>query len=46
VYMGDYLEYEELMPGRKFRSPGRTLSEADVVTFAGLSGDYAEFAYK
>jgi acyl dehydratase len=32
--------FEDLSVGDKFESPGRTVTEADVVTFAGLSGDY------
>ena len=44
------LYFEEFEIGKIFQSPGRTITEADVVTFAGLSGDYnplhtdAEFA--
>lgn len=33
------LWFEDLEPGARFVSPGRTLSEADLVLFAGLSGD-------
>jgi len=42
--------YEDLEVGDEFLSPARTITEADVVGFAGLSGDYnalhtdAEFA--
>jgi acyl dehydratase len=32
---------EDLEPGRRFRSPRRTVTEADVVSFAGITGDYA-----
>jgi acyl dehydratase len=32
--------YEDLRVGEEYRSPGRTVTEADVVLFAGLSGDY------
>jgi len=32
--------FEEVTIGRRFVSPGRTVTEADVVAFAGLSGDY------
>jgi len=32
--------FEDLEPGDVFRSPGRTVTEADIVIFAGLSGDY------
>jgi acyl dehydratase len=34
--------YEELHPGMAFRSPGRTITEADIVAFAGMTGDYSE----
>lgn len=42
--------YEEFHIGQEFVTPARTITEADVVSFAGLSGDYnqihtdAEFA--
>lgn len=36
--MGRY--FEEFSVGDTFTSPARTVTEADVVTFAGLSGDY------
>lgn len=32
--------FEEFRPGQAFESPGRTITEADIVAFAGLSGDY------
>lgn len=35
---GDEL-FDELSPGDWFKSPGRTISEADVVMFAGLTWD-------
>ncbi len=34
------LWFEEFEPGEKVASPGRTVTEADIVAFAGLSGDY------
>ena len=34
--------FEEFEVGMKFLSPGRTLTESDIVTFAGLSGDYTQ----
>ncbi len=34
------LYFEELNIGDEFISPGRTITEADVCMFAGLSGDY------
>ena len=36
-YQGMY--FEEFEVGQRITSPGRTITEADVVTFAGLSGD-------
>jgi acyl dehydratase len=32
--------FEEFEVGQKFTSPRRTVTEADIVNFAGLSGDY------
>ncbi len=32
--------FEEFELGQRITSPGRTITEADVVTFAGLSGDF------
>jgi acyl dehydratase len=32
--------FEDLQVGDEFHSPGRTVTEADIVIFAGLSGDY------
>jgi acyl dehydratase len=32
--------WEEWDIGAEFESPGRTVTEADIVAFAGLSGDY------
>ena len=34
------LAFEDLRVGDEYRSPGRTITEADIVIFAGLSGDY------
>jgi len=34
--------FEEFEVGMKFVSPGRTVTEGDIVTFAGLSGDYTQ----
>lgn len=44
--------YDEFSPGQRFVTPGRTITEADIGDFAGLTGDYnpvhtdAEFAAK
>ena len=32
--------FEEFSVGDKFVTPSRTITEADIVTYAGLSGDY------
>lgn len=32
--------FEEFQPGQLIISPGRTITESDIVTFAGLSGDF------
>ncbi len=38
---GDDRQYfEEIQVGGEYVSPGRTVTEADIVAFAGLSGDY------
>ena len=34
--------YDDLRVGMAFRSPGRTITDADLVAFAGLTGDYSE----
>ena len=34
------LTFEDLIPGDEWESPARTVTESDVVAFAGLSGDY------
>ncbi|MFH1908593.1 MAG: MaoC/PaaZ C-terminal domain-containing protein, partial [Chloroflexota bacterium] len=32
--------FDEFQVGQTFTSPGRTITESDIVTFAGLSGDF------
>ena len=34
------LFFEDIAVGMEFDSPGRTVTEADLVAFSGLSGDY------
>lgn len=34
--------YADLHVGMTFRSPGRTITDADLVGFAGLTGDFSE----
>lgn len=49
--MGDYpsterprlgYRFEDLHQGLQFRSPGRTITDADLVGFAALTGDFSE----
>lgn len=35
--------FDELVLNRTFKTPGRTITETDIVMFAALSGDYNEF---
>ncbi len=39
-HLGRRLYFEDLESGQSWESPRRTVTEADVVQFAGLSGDY------
>lgn len=32
--------FDEIQAGEEYESPGRTITEADIVLFAGISGDY------
>jgi acyl dehydratase len=34
--------YADLQVGMTFRSPGRTITDADLVGFSGLTGDFSE----
>ena len=36
----EHLYFDDLEVGREWESPGRTITEADVACFAGLSGDF------
>ena len=38
--MGSVAYWEDLVVGEEFVSPARTITEADIVNFAGLSGDW------
>ena len=42
VYRPRGLYFDELEVGSSIVSPGRTVTEADIVAFCGLSGDYNE----
>lgn len=35
-----HLFFDDVEVGREWMSPGRTITEADIVNFAGLSGDF------
>jgi acyl dehydratase len=39
-HLGRRLYFDDLQSGQVWESPRRTVTEADVVQFAGLSGDY------
>jgi acyl dehydratase len=34
------LYFDDIQVGTEYESPGRTVTEADIVLFAGISGDY------
>ncbi len=36
------LHFEDYLPGARYASRGRTVTECDIVSFAGLSGDFVE----
>jgi 3-hydroxybutyryl-CoA dehydratase len=38
--VADCLHYEDLVPGAVWTSPARTLTESDIVHFAGMTGDF------
>lgn len=38
--MADCLYYEDLVPGAVWTSPARTMTESDIVNFAGMTGDF------
>lgn len=40
AYQPRGMYFEEFEVGQRFISAGRTITESDIVTFAGLSGDY------
>jgi 3-hydroxybutyryl-CoA dehydratase len=39
-HLNSTLTFEDLSPGDEWESPARTVTESDVVAFAGLSGDF------
>jgi len=40
AYTEQHLYFDDLQVGQEWESPARTVTEADIVNFAGLSGDY------
>src|SRR5438132_2382147 len=40
AFTASHLYFDDLAPGQEWESQGRTVTEADVVNFAGLSGDF------
>jgi 3-hydroxybutyryl-CoA dehydratase len=40
LYSPEVLAFDDLKIGDEWETPGRTITETDVVLFAGLSGDY------
>ena len=39
-FTAQHLFFDDVEPGQEWASPGRTVTEADIVNFAGLSGDF------
>ena len=39
-FTAQHLFFDDVEPGQEWESQGRTITEADVVNFAGLSGDF------
>lgn len=42
VFQNKGLYFEEFEVGQRFKTVSRTITEGDIVTFAGLSGDYTQ----
>src|SRR5262249_16764853 len=40
AFTPSHLYFDDLEPGQEWESHGRTVTEADIVNFAGLSGDF------
>ena len=38
--MSDCLYFEDLKPGSTWASPSRTVTESDIINFAGMTGDF------
>jgi acyl dehydratase len=39
-FTSQHLYFDDIAVGQEWESPGRTVTEADIVNFAGLSGDF------
>src|SRR3954470_20523348 len=39
-FTAHHLYFDDVEVGQEWQSPGRTVTEADIVNFAGLSGDF------
>lgn len=39
-YTANHLYFDDLAVGQEWQSPGRTVTQADIVNFAGVSGDF------
>src|SRR3954447_15655654 len=40
AFTSSHLYFDDLSVGQEFESQGRTVTETDIVNFAGLSGDF------
>src|SRR5207237_2363458 len=40
AFTASHLYFDDLAVGQEWESPGRTVTETDIVNFAGLSGDF------
>ena len=40
AFTDKHLYFDDVAVGQEWESPGRTVTETDIVNFAGLSGDY------
>jgi acyl dehydratase len=40
AFTSQHLYFDDVEVGQQWESPGRTITEADIVNFAGLSGDF------
>ena len=40
AFTANHLYFDDVEVGQEWLSPGRTVTEADIVNFAGLSGDF------